>query len=87
MTHHFFSVINNKHSSVNKLNQDLDRINNWAFQWKMTLTLTQVSKQVIFSRQLQKSTHPTLSFNDNTVTQSVNQKGCFSIIKSISRDT
>ena len=27
--------------------------------------------EVIFSRKLQKSTHPTLSFNSNTVTQSV----------------
>ena len=30
--------------------------------------------QVIFSRKLQKSTHLTLSFNNNTVTQSVTQK-------------
>ena len=29
--------------------------------------------QVIFSRKLQKSTHPTLSFNNKTVTQSVSQ--------------
>ena len=35
------------------------------------------SKQVqefIFSRKLQKSTYPTLSFNNNTVTHSVSQK-------------
>ena len=32
------------------------------------------AQEVIFSRWLQKSTHPTLSFNKNTVTQSVTQK-------------
>ena len=31
-------------------------------------------QEVTFSRKLQKSTHPTLSFNNNTVTQSVTQK-------------
>ena len=31
-------------------------------------------QEVIFSRKLQKSTHPTLSFNNKTVTQSVSQK-------------
>ena len=32
------------------------------------------AQEVIFSRKLQNSTHPTLSFNNNTVTQSVTQK-------------
>ena len=32
------------------------------------------AKEVIFSCKLQKSTYPTLSFNSNTVTQSVSQK-------------
>ena len=30
-----FSVINDNHSSANKLNQDLNRIINQTFQWKM----------------------------------------------------
>ena len=71
-----FSVINDKHLSANKLNQDLNRINNWAFQWKMSFNPdpSKQAQEVIFSRKLQKSTHPTLSFNNNTVTQSVTQK-------------
>ena len=32
------------------------------------------AQNAIFSPKLQKSTHPTLSFNNNTVTQSVTQK-------------
>ena len=71
-----FSVINDKHLSTNELNQDLNRINNWAFQWKMSFNFgsSKQAQEVIFSRKLQKSTHPTLSFNKNAVTQSVTQK-------------
>ena len=71
-----FSVINDKHSPANKLNQDLNRINNWASQWKMGFNPdpSKPTQEVIFSRKLQKSTHPTLSFNNNILTQSVTQK-------------
>ena len=71
-----FSVINDKHLSANKLNQDLNRIINWAFQWKMSFNpdSSKQAQEVIFSRKLQKSTHPTISFDNNTVTQSVTQK-------------
>ena len=56
--------------SVNKLNQDLNRMNNWAFQWKLSFNPdpSNQAQEVIFSRKLQKSIHPTLSFNNNTVT-------------------
>ena len=72
----FFSVINDKHSSANKLNQNLNKINNWAFKWKMSLypDPSKQAQEVIFSRKLQKSTHPMLSFNNNTATQSVTEK-------------
>ena len=64
-----FSVINDKHLRANKLNQDLNRINNWAFQWKMSFNPdpSKQAQEVIFSRKLEKSTHPTLSFNNNTL--------------------
>ena len=35
----FFSVINDKHSSANNLHQELNKIDNWAFQWKMSFNL------------------------------------------------
>ena len=31
-----YSVINDKHLSANKLNQDLNRMNYWAFEGKMS---------------------------------------------------
>ena len=36
MIHDFFSVIRNKHLSAQNLNEDLNKINHWAFQWKMS---------------------------------------------------
>ena len=54
----------------------MGEINNWAFQWKISFNPdpSKQAQEVIFPRKLQKSTHPTLSFNNNTVTQSVTQK-------------
>ena len=51
-------------------------INNWAFQWKMSFNpdTSKQAQEVIFSPKLQKSTHLTLSFSNNTVTHSVTQK-------------
>ena len=74
MTHHFFQI--EKHSSANRLSQDLNRINNWTFQWKTSFKPdpSKQTQKVIFSRKLQKSTHATLNFNKNTVTQSVTQE-------------
>ena len=59
MTHQFFSVTNDKHLSANKLNQDLNRIDNWAFQWKMNFNPdpSKQTQEVIFSHKLQESTH------------------------------
>ena len=54
----------------------MNRLNDWAFEWKMVFNPDPVSKlkKFIFSCKLQKPTRPTLSFNNNAVTQSVTQK-------------
>ena len=60
-----FSVMHNKHLSAQNLNEDLDRINHWAFQWTMSFN-PDPSKQtqvVIFSHKLQKSVYPPLRLN------------------------
>ena len=71
-----FSVIRNKYLSAQNLNEDLNKINHWAFQWKMSFN-PDPSKQVqevIFSRKLQKLIYPPLHFNNIAVTQSTTQK-------------
>ena len=62
--------------SHQQINQDLNRINNWDFQWKMSFNSdpSKQAEEVIFSRKLQMSTHPSLSFNNNTATQSARLK-------------
>ena len=47
--------------SANELNNDLKKINGWAFQWKISFN-PDPSKQyqeVIFSRKLKNVSHPT----------------------------
>ena len=71
-----FSVIRNKHLSAQNLNEDLNKINHWAFQWKMSFNPdpSKQAQEVIFSRKLQKSIYPPLHFNNIAVTQSATQK-------------
>ena len=49
-----FSVIHNVNSSQIDLNEDLDKINNWAYQWKMSFNPdpSQKAQEVIFSRKV-----------------------------------
>ena len=71
-----FSVIFDKDLSAKNLNDDLNRINNWAFQWKMSFNPdpNKQAQKVLFSRKIQKSSQPSLIFNNNIVTQSLTQK-------------
>ena len=54
----------------------MEKISNWAFQWKMSFNpdINIQAQEVIFSRRLQKSNHPSLTFNNTGVTQSEIQK-------------
>ena len=58
------------------LNDDLEKISNWAFQWKTIFNadINEQAQEVIFSRKLQKSNHPSVTFNGTSVTQSEIQK-------------
>ena len=55
-----FSVIFDKELSAKNLNEDLNRMNNWAFQWKMSFNpdLNKQAQEVLFSRKIQKSSQP-----------------------------
>ena len=71
-----FSVEHDINQSGINLNDDWEKISNWAFQWKMSFnpdTNKQV-QEVIFSRSLQKSNHPSVTFSSTSVTQSEIQK-------------
>ena len=52
-----FSIIHDNYTSANDLNKDLDMINNWAFQWKMSFNpdLAEQALEELFSHE-KKST-------------------------------
>ena len=56
------------------LNEDLDQINNWTYQWKMSFDPDPSAQEVIFSRQVNNVLHPTLTFNNVDVGQIHSQK-------------
>ena len=63
-------------SSANILNNDLLKINNWAYQWKMSFNPdpSKQAQEVFFSRKVKKPSHPNLIFNNNKVIQTSYQK-------------
>ena len=56
-----FSVIHDVNSSQIDLNEDLDKINNWAYQWKMSLNPDQLKVNNVL--------YPPLTFNNLDVGQ------------------
>ena len=71
-----FSVIHDINISAGELNEDLKKISEWAFQWKMIFNpdATKQAQEVIFSRKIKKTTHPPLVFNNAIVSQTNSQK-------------
>ena len=55
-----FSVIHNSSTSALELNNDLAKINRWAFQWKMSLNPDpkKQAQEVIFSQKSKAMSHP-----------------------------
>ena len=72
----FFSVVKNVDVSNIDLNNDLKKIGEWAFQWKMNFNPdpTKQAQELIFSRKVQMTNHPPLFFNENVVPQTSLQK-------------
>ena len=71
-----FSVVHDKNTSANELNNDLRKISNWAYQWKMSFNPDPLkqAQEVIFPCKMTKTNHPTLIFNGNPVHQVALQK-------------
>ena len=71
-----FSVVKNVDASNIDLNNDLKKIGEWAFQWKMSFNPdpTKQAQELIFSRKVQMTNHGPLFFNENAVPQTTLQK-------------
>ena len=72
----FFSLVQNVNTSASHLNSDLSKISNWAFQERMSFTPdpSKQAQELIFSRKIQKTCHPSIYFNDKSVKQAPSQK-------------
>ena len=71
-----FSLVHDRNTSVNELNNNLLKIRRWDYQWKMSFN-PDPSKQVqevIFSRKIKKLNHPELIFNNIHAKQTSYQK-------------
>ena len=71
-----FSIVHDPNATANDLNNDLAKINDWAYQWKMNFNpyLFKQAQEVLFSRKIKSQNHPCLHFNNNPVNQTPLQK-------------
>ena len=71
-----FSVTHDITTSANELNNDLKKISDWAFQWKMSFNPdpSKQAQEAIFSRKLKNVSHPPLTFNNANVSSCKSQK-------------
>ena len=70
------SVTHDITTSANELNNDLKKISDWAFQWKMSFNPdpSKQAQEVIFSSILKNVPHPPLVFNNANVSSWKSQK-------------
>ena len=71
-----FSVTHDITTSANELSNDLKKISDWAFQWKMSFNPdpSKQTQEVIFSRKSKNVSHPSLVFNNANVSSCKSQK-------------
>ena len=74
----FFSKVLDVNKSVIELNAVLQKINQWAFQWKMQFNPdpSKQANEVIFSRKsiLHNLSHPPIKFNERIITKCYHHK-------------
>ena len=70
-TTHLFSVVKNGDASNIDLNNNLKKLGEWPFQWKMNFNPdpNKQAQELIFSRKVQTTNHPPLFFNESVVQQ------------------
>ena len=71
-----FSTVYSTNKTADSLNNDLQKISEWAYKWKMSFNPdpTKQAQEVIFSRKLKKSLHPSIKFNNVPVQNASSQK-------------
>ena len=71
-----FSVTPDVNVSTRELNDDLRKISNWVFQWKMSFNpdVNKQAQEVVFSRKTKSNIHPPLVFSNNIVSQANSSK-------------
>ena len=70
------SFVHDTQTSANNLNKDLELISNWDFQWKINFNpdFPQQAQKLIFIRKAKKMSHPSIVFNNASVSPSSSQK-------------
>ena len=68
---YIFSVVH-VDLSAKQLNNDLSKISEWVFQWKMSFSpdLSKQAQEIFFSCKTHKISHPKVNFNNSPVVQS-----------------
>ena len=71
-----FSTVYDPNHSAKVLNDDLNKISEWAYKWKMLFNpdLTKQAQEVIFSRKNIKTDHPIVCFIEALVAHTTCQK-------------
>ena len=71
-----FSIVHDPNATANDLNNDLAKINDWAYQWKMNFNPDpfEQAQEVLFCRKIKSQNHPCLHFSNNPVNQAPLQK-------------
>ena len=71
-----FSIVQNINTTASHLNSDLNKINNWTFQSKISFNPdpSKQAQEVIFSRKIQKTCYPSIYSNNKSVKQVPSQK-------------
>ena len=55
-----FSIVHDPNATANDLNNDLAKINDWAYQWKMNFNPDpfKQAQEVLFSKKVKSQNHP-----------------------------
>ena len=71
-----FTLVSNENISAQNLNNDLRKIQEWAFLWKIQFKPDPLKQavQVIFSAKKVKPNHPPIYFNGKAVVTEIEQK-------------